>query len=248
MKRIYDNWFVKVTLGFAALTGARIVSTFLHMTTLDKLYKPRDFRRTSHIEVSDKVLDDLPGYCTNLLGMKMDPINLIFLGSEEGIENAFEKSGWHGAHPSTPFHIFYGFLTSIFKKSYKKGPFMPLFTGIGLQDISFQKTTKSNKYSERHHIRIWRTRHEVNGNRVWVGAATHEVGMKFILAPPFFVHRLDPNIDYERDYITNDILKSGGKSAGTFQLTEPISLSKAEKNPHGDKFYTSGIANIIEIP
>ena len=125
---------------------------------------------------------------------------------------------------------------------------MPLFTGIGLQDISFQKTTKSNKYSERHHIRIWRTRHEVNGNRVWVGAATHEVGMKFILAPPFFVHRLDPNIDYERDYITNDILKAGGKSAGTFQLTEPISLSKAEKNPHGDKFYTSGIANIIEIP
>lgn len=247
MKRIYDNWLVKVTLGFAAVTGARIVSTVLHMTTLDKLYKPRDFRKTSHLEVSHKILDDLPIYCTNLLGMKMDPINLIFLGSEDKIEEAFEKAGWHGAHPSTPFHVFYGFLTSIFKKSYKKGPFMPLFTGIGLQDISFQKTTKSNIYSERHHIRIWRTRHEVNGSRVWVGAATHEVGMKLIIAPPFLVHRMDPNLDYERDYITNDLLKTGSKSAGTHQLLEPISLSKAEKNPHGDKFYTTGVANIIEV-
>lgn len=247
MKRIYSNWFVRITLGFAAITSIRLVSTLLHMTTLEKLYKPRDFRRTSHLEVSDEILSSLPKYCTNIFGIKMDPINLVFIGTEAGITRAFEKAGWNGAHPSTPPHLAYGFFASLFRKSYENGPFMPLFTGIGLQDLSLQKPAKGGKLGERHHIRVWRTRHEVNGNRVWVGAATHETGMKLIPLPPFIVHRMNPSLDYERDFITSALIKSDCLMAGEYQLIQPIALETAKRNPHGDRFYTNGIANIIEI-
>jgi hypothetical protein len=192
MKRIYKNWLVRMTVGFAALTGLRLISTVLHMTTLEKLYKPRDFRQTSHMDIDQKIIDDLPRYCRNLLGQPMDPINLIFVGSESGIRHAFEKAGWNGVHPSTPIHVGAGLIASIFRRSYQKGPFMPLFTGIGTQDLSFQKTTGKNKFAERHHIRIWRTRHTLGNKRLWVGAATHETGMKLTLMPPFIVHRMNP--------------------------------------------------------
>jgi hypothetical protein len=112
--------------------------------------------------------------------------------------------------------------------------------------MSFQKSPE-NKFGERHHIRIWRTRHEINGRRLWVAAATHEFSMKFIIAPPWVVHRMNPNLDYERDYIAADLIEAGSLMAGEYQLNEPISLKGAKKNPHGDKFYTDGSAKIIEI-
>jgi hypothetical protein len=169
MKRVYKNWLVRVTVGFAALFSLRLLSTALHITFLERIYKPRDFRRTSHLKIDQPILDGLPRYCRTLWGQRMDPINIIMVGTEDKIKASFTAGGWQGAHPSTPLHVFAGFIASIFKRSYRKGPLMPLFTGIGTQDLVFQKTTGRNKFAERHHIRLWRTRHELPGKRrLWV--------------------------------------------------------------------------------
>ncbi|HSX41629.1 MAG TPA: LssY C-terminal domain-containing protein [Candidatus Saccharimonadales bacterium] len=248
MKRVYNNWLVRATLGFAAMTGARVVSTLLHMTTLDKLYKPRDFRRTSHIELSDEITSSLPRYCQTVYGLKMDPINLMFIGTEAGLRRAFEKAGWHGAHPSTPVHLFLGLVSSVFRRSYKQGPFMPLFVDIGMQDLAFQKTTKTNKFAQRHHIRIWRTRHKLGDrNYLWVAAATHETGMKVVWLPPFIVHRMDPDLDYERDFIAGELIEQGHLMAGDHQLNDAIKRTKPKRNPNNDHYYSDGRAKAIEI-
>jgi hypothetical protein len=125
---------------------------------------------------------------------------------------------------------------------------MPLFTGVGTQDLAFQKTSGRNKFAERHHIRLWRTRHELPGRRrLWVAAASHEVGMKLTIMPPFVVHRMNPSLDYERDYITADLLKHGCLAGGSYTVIKPISAGRPKKNPHGDCYYTDGQAKIIEI-
>lgn len=219
------------------------------MTTLEKLYKPRDFRSTSKLKLDKQIVDQLPKYCSTLYGQKMDPINLVFIGTEAGIERAFEKAGWLGAHPSTPVHVGAGLISTILNKQYKKGPFMPLFTGIGLQDLSFQKTTVTEKFAQRHHLRVWRTRFTLGeGKRVWVGAATLETGMKLVALPPFVVHRLFSDIDFERDFIANDLINIGAQSAGMVKINAPISPKKPKKNPHRDPYYTDGRAVVIELP
>lgn len=237
-----------MTLGFAAMTSLRLVSAVLHMTTLDKLYKPRDFRKTSNIEISPEIIASTPKYCQTVYGLRMDPINLMFVATEAGLKRAFEKAGWHGAHPSTPIHWLLGLISSIFNRSYKKGPFMPLFVDIGMQDMSFQKTTKTNKFSQRHHIRIWRTRHSLpGGNQLWIAAATHETGMKIVWLPPFVVHRMDPDLDYERDYIAAELIDQGHLMAGEHQINHAIKKSKPKRNPNNDRYYADGKTKVIEI-
>lgn len=247
MKRVYKNWFVRITVGFAALTSIRLVSTILHMTTLDKLYKPRDFRKTNHHIISQEIIDRLPRYCQTIFGRKMDPINLIFIGTEDSIQKAFDAAEWDGAHPSTPVHVVLGFASSLFNRNYRKGPFMPLFISVGLQDISFQKVTDSG-YSRRHHIRVWRTRHVLkDGLRVWVGAATFEKSFKFKFRPPFIHHFKDPDIDWERDYIVKDLLQNGGIMGDSYQFNQPIHKDSPAKDPNGDEYYTDGIAKVVEL-
>lgn len=247
MKRIHKNWLVRVTVGFAAVTSLRLISTLFHVTTLERLYKPRDFRKTSHLTIDGKIMEQLPKYCYNLFGQKMDPINLIFVGTPESITRVFDDSGWHGAHPNTPLHQLVNLLSGLTRRSYKKSPFMPLFTGIGLQDISFQKAER-NGFSDRHHIRLWRTRHQLpGGRRIWVAAATHEEGLKIIPWPPFFPHRMDPDLDQERAHIIEEVTAHGALLADHYELNQPISIEKPKKNPHLDRYYTDGLAAIIEL-
>jgi hypothetical protein len=248
MKRVRSNWLVRLVIFVTGVLSIRLVSTVLHMTTLEKLYKPRDFRKTSHLKIDQKTIDSLPRNCVNLVGQPMDPINLIFVGTESGIRHAFERCGWDGVHPSTPIHLTLGFLSSIFNRSYRKGPFMPLFISVGLQDLAFQKHTRKNKFAERHHVRIWRTRHALkDGRRIWVGAATHEVGMKAVLTPPFVVHKMNPDLDYERDYIAAALIECGHLLADEHQLNPDINKNTPRRNPHGDAYFTDGKAKVVEI-
>lgn len=247
MKRVYKNWLVRVTVGFTAILSLRLISTLFHMTALERFYKPRDFRRSHHPDISQAILDRLPRYCQTVFGQKMDPINLVLIGNEASIKKAFHDAKWDGAHPSTPIHLAAGFVSSLFNVSYRKGPFMPLFISIGLQDLSFQKVA-TGKYATRHHIRIWRTRHSLPGdNRVWVAAATYEKSFKLGLRPPFVFHHKDPDLDWERDYIVKALTKAGHTLVGVHDFNMPIPKSMPASDPHGDPYYTNGKIKVVEI-
>lgn len=247
MERLKRNWLARAVFFVAGIFSIRVISALLHYTTLEKLYKPRDFRKTSHLEISSKIIDSLPRYCQTIFGRKMDPINLIFVGTEAGLRRTFEKTGWHGAHPSTPITIGFGFTSSLFNRSYKQGPFMPLYISVGLQDLAFQKVL-SRGYGNRHHIRIWRTRHVLPGNnRIWVAAATFEKGFKAGLKPPFFYHHKEAKIDIERDYIAAQLIDAGNLLAGEPQMNPSNTKITPHRDPNGDHYYTDGKAKIIEI-
>ncbi len=248
MKRLYKNWLVRITIGFAALTSLRLVSTLLHMTTLEKLYKPRDFRRTSHQTISREVIDTLPKYCTTMFGQAVDPINIILIGTESGIRHSFEKASWYGAHPTTPLHLAAGFLSATFNRSYKSGPFTPFFTGIGTQDMSFQKLTQLNSFRQRHHVRIWRTKHTLpGGKRMWIAAASFDVSMRVNAMPPFVHHHIDPDLDAERDYIVAELLKVGNLLGESHRINPEILPTDKRRNAFGARYYTDGMAKVIEI-
>ncbi len=125
---------------------------------------------------------------------------------------------------------------------------MPLFLDVGLQDMAFQKTSKRNKFSERHHIRIWRTRHTLPGdNTLWVAAATHETGLKVVWLPPFIVHKMNPDLDYERDFIVDELLQQGHLLGDDLGINNPITRKKMKRNPNNDPYYTNGRAQLVEI-
>lgn len=248
MKRAANNRFTRGLLALLALFPLRLVSTALHMTTLDRLYKPRAWGKTSHITLDQELIDSLPAHSTDVIGRAMDPINLLFVGTESGLRRAFEKAGWHGAGPATPLHLLYGGFTSLFKRSYKTGPFTPHFINIGMQDLSFQQTTKGNKFSQRHHIRVWRTRRQLpNEQWVWIAAASYDRSLRIGLLPPFLHHHIDPNLDKERDYIVAELIKVGNLVGDSYPLNAPVKPRKPRKNATGAPYFTDGQAVMVEI-
>ncbi len=68
----------------------------------------------------------------------------------------------------------------------------------------FQKSF--NTMRKRDHIRLWRT--EAVGQELWLGAATHDVGVRLKTAVTL-THRIHPRIDAERAKVINDLSFAG---------------------------------------
>ena len=60
-------------------------------------------------------------------------------------------------------------------------------------DLVFQKT--NNTYNARHHLRIWKAPFAVEGQTLWVGAGTHDIGFEKDQRNNGVTHKIDPAID-----------------------------------------------------
>jgi hypothetical protein len=226
----------------------RFVAYMFHVTQLEKVYKPRFVRHKALIELTLDVMDKLPKYSQSITGGRMDPINLIFVGHESQLKLRFRQSGWHKANPASPLHIIYGALTILTGRSHQKGPFTPHYINIGLQDIAFQKPTREQSFRRRHHVRIWRTGVELtNGDPVWVAAASFDSRIKIQFRPPWIHHFLDPDLDREREYIVRDLVLSGSSKLQSVDMTPAIFASEPAQNASGNKYYTDGKAEVVEL-
>lgn len=225
----------------------RLVAFAFHITGLERIYKPHFLRTSTLDQLGDEVVAKLPAYCYTVTGARMDPVNLIFVGSERRLKQAFKQAGWHRAHPASPIHLLYGLISAITRRPYRSGPFTPFFVNIALQDLSFQKTIEG-KFSHRHHMRVWRTGLVLpNGRRVWVAAASLDISLKIQPSYPFIHHRIDPNLDQEREFIAGDLAEVGARRVRSVGLTKPILASKARANAYGSRYFTDGRAVIIEL-
>lgn len=227
----------------------RLFAYVLHATGLDSIYKPRFTRHSALLDLDEAMVAKLPKYSQTLIGARMDPMNLVFVGSDKGIRLLFRRAGWHRAHPASPWHLLYGGVAAVLGKSYRTGPFMPQYLNIGLQDFAFQKLTKRKKHRERHHVRIWRTGMVLPGNQaVWVAAASYDTKIVFQVRPPFINHRIDPAIDREREFIAHDLERTGGVRLKYVDMTPKIDAAKPQRNATGMKYFTDGRAAVVEVP
>jgi hypothetical protein len=67
---------------------------------------------------------------------------------------------------------------------------------------------------KRDHVRLWRT--TLDGREVWLGAGTRDKGVGFDTHGMGFTHRIQSNIDLERQKIVSDLVFSGCSDAAGF--------------------------------
>jgi hypothetical protein len=226
----------------------RFIAFVLHATGLERIYKPRFTRYSALLDLTDDVIAKLPKHSHSITGARMDLMNLIFVGNEIDIKLAFKAAGWHGAHPASPLHILYGVLAALFHHSYESGPFTPHYVNIGLQDMSFQQLTIQQSFSQRHHLRIYRTGIKLPGDkRVWVGAACYDLKLKVQLLPPFVHHATDPDLDKEREYVVKSLETVGVARLKSVPLNKPALPAKPYRNAHRALYYTDGRAIVVQL-
>jgi hypothetical protein len=226
----------------------RLAAFTLHATGLEHVYKPQFNRHAAFMEIDDELVARLPKHDSSLTGGAIDPINLIFVGQRDHILTAFKAAGWHGADPSSPLHLMFAGLTVLLRRPYHRGALTPHFVNIGTQDLSFQKLTKKMSFSQRHHLRVWRTGITLGDNKpVWVAAATYDSSLKVQLRPPFIHHRIEANIDKERQFVLRSLQGVGAVRIKSVRMTEAVPREDMHRHAHDNVYYTDGRAVVVEI-
>ncbi|BDC52990.1 hypothetical protein F183_A53050 [Bryobacterales bacterium F-183] len=130
-----------------------------------------------------------------------DLINVAFFCTREELEQAFTAAGWTAAKPlnTRTFAKTYSAFASM--NTYKAAPVSPLTYEGRAPDAVFQKSF--NTLAKRHHIRLWNATLPT-GELVWLGAATHDIGIAFDWVKLSLTHRVDLRIDRERNILLND--------------------------------------------
>ena len=159
----------------------------------------------------NQAIEFLPPRVLDGEGRQGDMVNLLFIGQKEDLQAAFDRAGWikpeHWKLRSA-WHV----VTQ--RTHYIRQPMSRFFLFGRSQDYAYAMPDPDIVVSHRHHIRIWKTGHEVDGNPVWAGAATYDVAIEVAKRGRLFNHRIDPNVDSERDFI-------GAKLSQTLRARSP---------------------------
>jgi len=124
------------------------------------------------------------------------------------------------------------------QKTYPAAPMTPSFWNSQVHNFGFEKPTQPNNVRERHHARFWKTNYITpDKKQIYVGTASLDIGLKWGVT-----HKINPDIDTEREFLLNDLIKIGAVADWQKQkFVEP----KLGQNFSGDLFFTDGQIYII---
>lgn len=185
----------------------------------------------------------------NDLGFKVYPgrsnvfdaqaVNLVYVG--ESPRTLMQELGWLENQTFSRNDIELSDYVSLLKQ--KLPPVSDLFWNGKPQAMAFQEPGSLLKRS---HIRWWQAGHEASSNQsVWVGAISYDDGLKLAHYSGIVtvLHRIDPNVDNERDRLANQIEMSHLALVGELHsLAQPVAMD----NKHD--YYSDGNVLLISEP
>jgi hypothetical protein len=174
-----------------------------------------------------------------------DMVNFLVLGSEDAMQKVFTTAGWVKVDADVRGSVLHGIIESISKESYLTMPMSPLYLFGRTQDFGWAHAEPITVVASRNHLRIWKAPFQVNGQTLWVGAATHDVGFERDQRNNGVTHKIDPDIDVERDYVEKTLVSTGLVLEVTHFLPErPM---KEAKTATGGSFHSNGKVLVLKL-
>jgi hypothetical protein len=193
-----------------------------------------------------KALEDLPCCTTTKDGtVDGDPLNLVFIGNAEAIHAALIRSGWDETETLTAGTGLKTTGSFIFGGRYRYSPISSLYVFGRPQDVAFQKARGS--IHERNHFRLWLTPMLYKEKPVWIGQISRDIGVKFTTkSPTLTTHAIDPDVDNDRWYLTQDLMNSEGiGKIGFVSGVGETSPDEHRTNHLGDRYFTDGLRAVL---
>ena len=172
-----------------------------------------------------------------------DITNLMLVGTQQQIEQAFKEAGWASAAALSTDTKFETFRAIAEQRGYKEAPVSTLLLESKPPDLVFEKLT--NTFAQRHHLRVWRRPDTFSGLPVWMVAATHDTGIEFSEQNRTFIHKIDSQIDRERSKVVNDLLFTG--RVRSLALVERPAVPKSGQNATGDSLSTDAKMAVLML-
>ncbi len=172
-----------------------------------------------------------------------DLVNIGLVGSREQLTAAFAAAGWAKAHPVSFRSKALGFKAVAEGMGYLSAPMSPQLLNRNEADLSLQKGL--NDVSKRHHIRIWRQPVDWHGEEVWAAAATRDVNFAYLRHGGRFTHKIEENIDQEREKIVYDLAFTSCVERADW-IDRP-GFPKSARNATGDPISTDGRLALVRL-
>lgn len=181
-------------------------------------------------------------------GVLSDPINIAFDGEEKDLHVAMRRAGWVLAEERTLGSAWSMVIATLLRRSYPAAPVSDLYLLGRRHDFTYQQEVGGST-SKRHHVRFWRLPESFvlpGGYRAdWLAAGTYDRAVGFSMFTLQFTHRIDEDIDIERDYIVDTVRYAD--PAVEVEVIEDFSTAYHHRNGQGDRLRTDGDLPVVDV-
>jgi hypothetical protein len=176
-------------------------------------------------------------------GRPADLVNLLFIGSRPEISAAFTAAGWVEARPKSFRAGVSEAMATALNRSDPDAPMSAMRIHNVAAGMSWQKGF--NDVSKRHHIRLWKLDETWQGQELWVGAATRDVEFGYLRPGRIATHRVEEQVDHERDKIVYDIAFASCAEAEDWVVRPDA--TRMTRNATGDRMETDGELAVVRM-
>lgn len=226
------------------LGWAGLLALALMWAALAYLALPRLNRMMAAIYVPDYFI----GRTRTSDGLLGDPLNLAVRGTGEQLATTMRRAGWILADPVTVGSSLGIVRSTLTRRSYPRAPVSPLFLFDRSQDAAYQQEVEGNP-AQRHHVRFWRTPRDwplPGGARVdWLAGGTYDRRVGLSLFTLQITHKIDADIDVERDYIVDSVNRA--EPLVILDVLRDFTTSYHSRNGGGDSVHTDGDLPILDV-
>jgi hypothetical protein len=198
--------------------------------------------------IDNSLFTKIPRRISDKIGDPGDMVNFLILGSQAAMEKVFKTAGWVKVDADVKDTVLNGLIASMSKESYLTMPMSSLYLFGRSQDYGWAHAEPIQVVASRNHLRIWKAPFTVNGETLWVGAATHDIGFEHdnrSKSATAITHKIDPDIDLEKNYVEKTLSGTGLVAEVSHFLPENPMLTA--KTATGGSFHSNGQVLILKL-
>ncbi len=196
-------------------------------------------------KIGVELIDRIPRRVVDAQGNQGDNTNFVVLGDEKKVLAAFQAAGWVQVDRGEESAILHGVLSVLNKQAYLELPMSELVLFGRAQDYGLAHAEPIAVVMQRHHLRLWKAPFQADGQDVWVGAATHDIGFDRDQRNNGVTHKIDPDIDLEREFVGQSLDETG--LVASLSYATPSNPSKEARTATGATFHSDGRMLVIAL-
>jgi len=192
-----------------------------------------------------KDIDGLPRRVNDQFNNQGDMVNFVLIGSQQQVQSALEAANWRVADVDNKEAVLKAVLETYQKKDYLQMPMSQLYLFGRKQDFGYELAAAYSVVASRHHFRIWKAPSTWNGQTLWAGAGTHDIGFEKDQRNGSVTHKIDPAVDGERDNIGQTLQQAAKTKSLSYYL--PADPVQGAKNATGGGYHSDGRILVIVL-
>jgi hypothetical protein len=172
-------------------------------------------------------------------------LNLVIIGEPIEIFYAVIRADWDETEAVSAASGFKTVVSFFSGGAYRYSPVSSLYLFGRRQDIALQRI-RSNIH-ERNHFRLWRAPMTFNGEPVWIGQISRDIGVRFA-KKTITTHKIDADVDDTREFLLENLAYSQVLQKYAYlRGVGEASIDSPRHNLTGDPYFTDGLRLVMWI-